>query len=310
MVAIGTWQAGIFISADRGATWSQVPDSERVTRVTGFEWRTPGDLLVSTYGRGLWRVRWTSILPEMTFKAYCASCKLGPPAHHPPELPPRVLPYAHVALVGNGAIQGLRAVGGKLLQLFVSPGSSVNWMSDSEMVPRVQVQETSEWHGFSGLTRRVSDRRDGQWSIVGILLDPQGGVVGMAFSRELVSMALYEPMHPELEPVGPTRSRTVDRPYLEVITSGASLTGGRERVTVHGRGFVAGAAVDLVLAERTAATLRVGRDGTFATSLAAPTDAGIHRLLVRESGGRRVLDGADVVVGKTEDGAPFNQVRR
>ena len=42
-VAIGTQQNGLFVSADRGATWSKVPKSERATAITSVEWMSATD---------------------------------------------------------------------------------------------------------------------------------------------------------------------------------------------------------------------------------------------------------------------------
>jgi hypothetical protein len=57
MVAIGTRENGIFISSDRGASWSKVPGSESVPYITSFDWRTADDIIISSYGRGLWRAQ-------------------------------------------------------------------------------------------------------------------------------------------------------------------------------------------------------------------------------------------------------------
>ena len=54
-VALGTVQNGFFVSNDSGATWGKVKDSELIPHITSFDWRTGQDLIVSSYGRGLWR---------------------------------------------------------------------------------------------------------------------------------------------------------------------------------------------------------------------------------------------------------------
>src|SRR5260221_11363625 len=48
VVAIGTWQAGLFVSGDRGGTGVRVPGSEQVTYITSVEWRTANDAIVLT----------------------------------------------------------------------------------------------------------------------------------------------------------------------------------------------------------------------------------------------------------------------
>ncbi len=44
------------ISSDHGATWSKVPGSGPVRRITAIEWRTAAETIVAASGRGLWRV--------------------------------------------------------------------------------------------------------------------------------------------------------------------------------------------------------------------------------------------------------------
>ncbi len=61
-ILVGTENAGIIASLDGGLTWSRVPGSERVTSVTAFFFNqrqfnpTTSQVLISTYGRGLWRL--------------------------------------------------------------------------------------------------------------------------------------------------------------------------------------------------------------------------------------------------------------
>jgi hypothetical protein len=53
-IFVGTRDAGIACSADRGATWRLIPGSERITYVTGFHFFPSGVAHASAYGRGLW----------------------------------------------------------------------------------------------------------------------------------------------------------------------------------------------------------------------------------------------------------------
>ena len=56
-IAVGTRDAGVFLSFDHAASWFKVPDSELALYVTGFFFKsTEWPLYVSTYGRGLWKI--------------------------------------------------------------------------------------------------------------------------------------------------------------------------------------------------------------------------------------------------------------
>jgi photosystem II stability/assembly factor-like uncharacterized protein len=56
-ILVGTEAAGIFHSTDNGQTWSKIAHSDFFIRgMTSFFFDTGGSVLVSTYGRGLWRI--------------------------------------------------------------------------------------------------------------------------------------------------------------------------------------------------------------------------------------------------------------
>ncbi len=58
-ILVGTAQAGIFQSKDGGTNWRKVPGSERVPFVSRFFFDDDGEVILSSYGRGLWRLRYT-----------------------------------------------------------------------------------------------------------------------------------------------------------------------------------------------------------------------------------------------------------
>ena len=57
-IYVGTEGAGIAASFDGGATWSHLGGSERATAISSFVFGDPGreGLLITTYGRGIWKV--------------------------------------------------------------------------------------------------------------------------------------------------------------------------------------------------------------------------------------------------------------
>ncbi len=57
-ILVGTRDAGIMQSVDRGETWSKIEGSERALYITGFFFQPNSDVIVSTYGRGLFRLSW------------------------------------------------------------------------------------------------------------------------------------------------------------------------------------------------------------------------------------------------------------
>lgn len=59
-ILVGTRDAGIIQSVDRGETWTKIGGSERALYVTGFFFLPNSDVIVSTYGRGLFRISWAA----------------------------------------------------------------------------------------------------------------------------------------------------------------------------------------------------------------------------------------------------------
>lgn len=56
-ILIGTRDAGLICSRDGGSTWRMVDKTEPITYVTGFHFLPNGDVIASSYGRGLWQIK-------------------------------------------------------------------------------------------------------------------------------------------------------------------------------------------------------------------------------------------------------------
>jgi len=55
-ILVGTQQAGVISTFDRGATWSAVEGSGLIPEVSSFFFDGKGNAVISSYGRGLWRL--------------------------------------------------------------------------------------------------------------------------------------------------------------------------------------------------------------------------------------------------------------
>ncbi|WLI90028.1 sialidase family protein [Massilia sp. R2A-15] len=58
-ILVGTQQAGIMETFDRGATWSTILDSDFIPAVSSFYFQGRDQVVISSYGRGLWRHAYT-----------------------------------------------------------------------------------------------------------------------------------------------------------------------------------------------------------------------------------------------------------
>lgn len=74
-VAVGTREAGIFLSTDAGVTWSPVPDTKQITYISSFFFGFHNDLIVTTYGRGMWKIKLPSrnLKNEVHRNRFCGS---------------------------------------------------------------------------------------------------------------------------------------------------------------------------------------------------------------------------------------------
>jgi hypothetical protein len=76
-ILVGTEAAGIFQSIDHGQSWTKLSSSDFFVRgITSFFFDTGGSVLVSTYGRGLWRIDPGSFPPPTLCTRTRLDCRL------------------------------------------------------------------------------------------------------------------------------------------------------------------------------------------------------------------------------------------
>lgn len=303
-VAVGTWQNGVMLSLDRGATWMKIPDSERVTYITSIEWRNSRDAIVSTYGRGLWRLRWQIILPWDKYKLLCKlPClpipwiDMGDPAEK----------YTYGVLVLDGQVQGIRASQKRLQEVFVSPGSSVAFISDSKEVPKIKITETRRKIGLASVAAAPAPPRD-KPLVAGITLDGKGRVMAAVFSATpLSAFDEAERQKNKEEPRGREESPTRGKPYVQIMTGGRSEAGNtlapRQEIKLGGRDFKPGTAVEIAIDGRTVSKTTIGSDGVFSASVPAPQELGLHSITVRDAD-NKVIDGVMFLVRNEDKKTP------
>lgn len=301
MVAIGTWQAGMFVSADRGATWYKIPDTDPITRVTSIEWRTANDAIVSTYGRGLWRIRWRRVRPLIDLEKLCkAPCIILPipPVEEIEELDLGVLVF-------GGPVQGARVSRGIVRELFILPGSSVIFFGDAKKGAAVKVTESRKRIGLTGVKLPKAPERN---QLVGLTLGARGTLTGAVFSDK--TLLMYEPSENERNPqkqlVGRQGSPTAGKPYLTLTFPGGSTSNGvgpEGPIRIAARNFQRGALLDIALDQKAVERVKVGEDGAFAVTIKAPQEFGLHTLTARDATKGNVIDGANFIVSVQDKSA-------
>jgi hypothetical protein len=302
MVAIGTWQSGIFVSSDRGAAWYKIPDTDPITHVTSIEWRTANDAIVSTYGRGLWRISWKRVRPLVDLEKLCkAPCIVLP-------IPPVEQPIEQLAqgvLVFGGTVQGAKVSRGVLRELFISPGSSVIFFGDVKKRPELKLTESRKRMGFAGVSLpRAPQRND----LVGLTLGARNNLIGAAFSEKTLSM--YEPSelerNPDKQVSGQKASPTAGKPYLSLTMaegSAGNTIAPEAPIRISARDFPRGELLEIALDHKVAERVKVGDNGKFVVTIRAPQEFGLHTVTARDAASGKVIDGANFIV-KPEDESP------
>ena len=313
LVAVGTVQNGIFVSGDRGKTWTKVPGSERATLISALHWRKADDIVVSTYGRGLWRVRVNHMVPIASFFCKLPECyhvhHQCPPAHRP--LPHGSSPFEQALLAFGGGIEGVRIDDGIVQEIFVPPGTSVAFALDSEKVPDIKLTETTTSVGFIGVENAPKPPREAP-IITGLNLQKSARgseLVGIIFSPRAVSMyAADENDRTEQVPVGRERSPTADKPYLEVLTGPVSSPS--HTIRLSGRGFEVGTTIKIAVDGNNVEQLVVRPGGKFLVAVQAPRQIGLHSITIIDSASGRVIDGTMVAVRPEDSPRPGDGDRR
>jgi len=132
-ILVGMAQNGILRSADGGNTWAKVPGSDVITSVSSLYFPPRGRIVVSTYGRGLWRLRLDRRARGCQFFGLRRKGQAAGPAVVDPSTgarvsfrdvgDPRVCPACQYLIVKNGRITDLSLAGPRVRQVVISGGS-------------------------------------------------------------------------------------------------------------------------------------------------------------------------------------------
>ncbi len=167
-ILLGTAQSGIFSSSDGGNNWQAVPGSEMAKPVTSFYWRNWNDVIVGTYGRGIWRMHGAM---RLNWQSHYSLTTNVIPVNV--ESIQTAAPIAH--LMFGGGLMGAEMNDGRLTKLYVEPGTSTLIACDDPKGGRdVEIVEARKDAGYLGFKERPKPPKDG-WVAVGIRLDPKEG---------------------------------------------------------------------------------------------------------------------------------------
>ena len=152
LIMVGTREAGVIYSEDRGTSWQTVPDSEAMLYISGFFFSPNGTVYVSTYGRGLWKIdmgwrRQRFPAEDLLCPGDCGIVRIPPDPKEGKEF--RDFPWKehNVVVVFGGRVNGLTLSGKEVKSITVTPGSSYMFYAVDDQV-KPEISESKEGAGF------------------------------------------------------------------------------------------------------------------------------------------------------------------
>jgi len=287
LVLIGTRQGGIYMSGDRGRTWSPIDNSDRIPWVTSFFWVDANTIYVSSYGRGLWKLQNIQVAVPSAFGDFCGTCGvIAMDGSRDPRFDAALLAF-------NGRILATRTEKGVLREVFVTQGSSVVFTGDEKYLPGdITVTRSNGRDTGDPLPKGP----DGTIATAVVFMSDHT-LAGAAFAKSELSL-----LPPEAgdDYKGSTDSPAKGMPYVRLMApafNGVATAVPSEVFSLSGTDFVAGASYDVLLdGVATGEKITADKNGSLTARLAAPSDAGYHRIEVRDAAKGDVIDGSDLLV--------------
>jgi hypothetical protein len=276
---VGTQQAGIVTTYDSGVTWGRIAGSEVIPYVSSFFFTGGGEVIASSYGRGLWKLKYICPARTHSLRTKAAESAGGPVLYWKGAEVPlsrmnpqscedcafflargRILDYSLnpqtnelvTAVVDSGEMSGYSSSGGQLQVPF--------------RMTRGRKQGT-----FSG-DQQLAGLLSGGVQAKGLYLD--GKVLkGVVLSSRDVEVAQL----PKEKPQGPHLS-------VEAKESGHRFAIGAEPVIIRGMGFDRKYPLEVTLDGKALAQDSPNWDasGTFTLSIPPTVGIGGHTVLVRQ----------------------------
>jgi hypothetical protein len=310
LVLMGTREGGLYFSNDRGRHWRAIPGSEQIVNVTSFHWKSHNEVFVSSYGRGLWRLRIAYAAPVVDFGVACGErcflADLGSPVPVPFD---GKVSFDNAIVTYGGGVMDAQADSGLLKSLSVTPGTT--WVLSTpdgkhptsltqiaasgagKTSPDEPITESSDPGDFKGLESALALMKQG-WLIRGFTLaDGKVKHVVVADDEPKVKGPGAEVPFKNTGKIG---SGAEDRAYVSV-EYGVS----RGRLTVVGKRFHPAHMVTLLLDGEPVDTVKPGKKGRFVVKLRAGLGQGEHTLRAVQKVGKLVVsDGTEFLVPSSD----------
>ena len=304
LVAVGTFDSGVLISADRGKPWEKVPGSEHATYISSIDWISASDLLVSTYGRGLWRVHGQVSLPSVPKLCVVINCAIryierGDP---PPDA------FDTSIVVVDGGIRAVTLDGGKVQGIAVSAGSALAYGGESAAGEKIAAKETADTAALGNLPGAKQAKTRG-WKLIGLGMN-RGHELRAAVYAAAAATAAPEPATALRVNVARAKARTAanhlppsqTRPYLSIDGGNLLFTTAevRERIPFALLRAPSKQALEIWVDGSKTEELKGSSGETFDGTFVLPREPGKHLVLVKSRATGEVIAGSPVFVVQGE----------
>jgi hypothetical protein len=328
-IYIGTQLAGIVRSTDGGRTWWAVTGSQKILYITGFFFMRSGPVLISSYGRGLWKYDCRTLLGPFPYHKLCAGRRY-PARRVPGSVPqPRRRPSCRirrpatgeliepaswewekteVIAVFDGRINGIAIRGGRLVEIGVTPSATYRRYAPSG-APRdeLRINESTEGAGFAEeifALRAASDEEEVVRGVVLVDEELVGIITGEGeWTADDIDVDEEEPREERIGASIPAEEprQLQNQPYLILstneISAGPPVIAPDNVLHVFAARFDPTAEdVHVTLdGERNGLTLRIDKDGTVRSELHVPEDldVGLHEVGLGQPAGNGTFTATD-----------------
>ena len=292
-ILVGTVQGGIVRSTDHGTTWRRLDGSEMLPLISSFFFEDDTHVIVSTYGRGLWRLNLNgAVASRNTVATAGTAVRAQPPSQAPATLPrsePLVVdpttgsfvrldtfetrstcPACRFVVARDGEITDVQLTGLTVRSVKISQGTLVATAANRRAAQLAMPFAIARVPGTFNNNRIVARLRAQKLPIRGLVLD--GAVLkGVIVSQEPVNL---------------------DRPRLPVLhletrdtMAGIARAEPGETVTVRGESFEpqVNAPVVIRIGDREAVRVQVAADGTFTARFAVREPPGDYVVVAEQA---------------------------
>jgi hypothetical protein len=288
-ILVGTRDSGIILSEDRGRSWTTITGTEVIPYITGFFVSGIDTIVVSSYGRGLWKLRSRLYFP---FELYClGDCTIRFVFDPDPIEQPINWSDYEVVVFLNGGVNGLELSQRNIKSITITPGTNfLRYPGNSVNEIRLNINTSQKGQGFNGLKGPLAAIQNGEIIKALILKDDEifGIISGkQQFTNSKRNNRDGDNQRDNLEEEDDARTSVddfkpdFDTPYIflssDIPMSGKVILGSKGIIHIFARGFktddTSSHNINIIVDEKIVSqNLQIDKNGTINSPLKLPDE--------------------------------------